>query len=283
MAPCFHAILPAIVQSKGIRMKNPIEAKSPLYAFDAWSVIEEKFETENNTQNETIFSQGNGYIGLRGNFEEGYLGPKQHSVLGTYLNVFFESEPIQYGEKAYGYAENKQTMLNVTNGCIIELEVDGERLSLFTGKLLHYHRELNMKTGLLVRQLLWETDSGKQIEVTIERLVSLTHKHLVAINYQFKAVNFSGEIRLFSALDAAVKNLECEDDPRIGSALKGQVLKLVDSSQFENLTFVKQHAKCSGLTLVCGMTNELNSTASYHKSHRQVEQRLEDFFVVEAK
>lgn len=264
-------------------MKNPVVASKHLYPLDAWCVTEEQFNVTHNYQNETIFALGNGYIGFRGNFEEAYHGPKGSSVSGTYLNGFFEAEPIQYGEKAYGYAENMQTMLNVTNSRIIELEVDGERLNLFAGKLLDYRRELNMRTGILTRQIQWQTSTGKQIEITIERLVSLTHKHLAAINYQFKAINFSGEIRLISAIDAAVKNQECEDDPRVGSALKGQVLKLIDSQQVNNLSMVKQSTTHSGFTLVCGMTNELDSAANYQKSHRKIEQRLEDFFVIEAK
>jgi alpha,alpha-trehalose phosphorylase len=52
---------------------------------------------------ETLFALGNGYIGLRGTGEEGYSGPAGTSLDGTYLNGFYESEPIQYPEAAYGW------------------------------------------------------------------------------------------------------------------------------------------------------------------------------------
>src|SRR5271157_5643754 len=90
----------------------------PIYPYDEWEVIENEFKIENNDRNETIFSIGNGYIGFRGNFEEGLPG---HSLEGTYINGFFESEQIKYPEIAYGFAEKSQTMLNVPNSKIMKL------------------------------------------------------------------------------------------------------------------------------------------------------------------
>lgn len=39
-----------------------------------WQVIETAFTEEQNRNNETIFALGNGYIGVRGTFEEGFYG-----------------------------------------------------------------------------------------------------------------------------------------------------------------------------------------------------------------
>ena len=72
------------------------QKSKPIYPYKEWEIIEENFISENNFRNETIFSQGNGYIGFRGNFEEGCringIGNE-----GTYINGFFESELIKYG------------------------------------------------------------------------------------------------------------------------------------------------------------------------------------------
>ncbi|HBR34903.1 MAG TPA: hypothetical protein DD734_09730, partial [Firmicutes bacterium] len=45
------------------------------YPAHEWEIVEERFQVENNLRNETVFSLGNGYLGMRGNFEEGYNGP----------------------------------------------------------------------------------------------------------------------------------------------------------------------------------------------------------------
>jgi alpha,alpha-trehalose phosphorylase len=60
-------------------------------------------------QTETIFSTGNGYIGMRGNFDEG--APVSQN--GTFVNGFHETWPIRYAEEAYGFARTGQTIVNV--------------------------------------------------------------------------------------------------------------------------------------------------------------------------
>ncbi len=81
-----------------------------------WKIIEKTYPEEQNALKETLFSQGNGYLGFRGTFEEGYDGPGHDSMEGTYINGFYEKTPIHYDETAFGYASHTETMLNVPNG-----------------------------------------------------------------------------------------------------------------------------------------------------------------------
>src|SRR5690349_1043183 len=126
----------------------------PIYPFTEWEVVEEQFKPEFNYRNETIFALGNGYIGTRGTFEEGWSGPDRTGCEGTYINGFYESEPIHYPEVAYGYAEHSQTMLNVTNGKVIRLYLEDEPFDMLTGELLDYRRTLKLDQGYLERALV---------------------------------------------------------------------------------------------------------------------------------
>ena len=91
--------------------------------------------------------------------EEG--GPNAEN--STLINGFYEMRPIVYGEEAYGFAKTGQTICNVTDGKIIKLFVDDEPFWLPDAKLLSYDRRLNMKSGTLDREILWETPAGKQV------------------------------------------------------------------------------------------------------------------------
>src|SRR3954452_7137494 len=95
---------------------------SPVHTFplDPWGIRESSFEPASHFLHETLFALGNGYIGLRGTGEEGYSGPAGTSLDGTYLNGFYESEPIVYPEAAFGLARTNQFMLNVPNAKQIE-------------------------------------------------------------------------------------------------------------------------------------------------------------------
>ena len=85
-------------------------------------MIEKKFNPRYLAQMETILAIGNGYLGMRGSFEEG--GPVAEE--GTFVNGFYESWPIVYGEEAYGFAKTGQTIVNATEAKIIKLYVDDE-------------------------------------------------------------------------------------------------------------------------------------------------------------
>ena len=84
--------------------------KPPKYVYptDEWRLVEKDFYPRFLAQSETMFSVGNGYIGMRGNFDEG----KPVSENGTFVNGFYESWPIIYGEEAYGFAKTGQTIVN---------------------------------------------------------------------------------------------------------------------------------------------------------------------------
>ena len=98
-------------------------------------------------QSESVFALSNGHIGLRGNLDEG----EPFGLPGTYLNGFYETRPLPYAEAGYGYPEDGQTVVNVTNGKIIRLLVDDEPFDIRYGELLEHTRTLDLRAGVLRR------------------------------------------------------------------------------------------------------------------------------------
>jgi alpha,alpha-trehalose phosphorylase len=201
-----------------VRLRPP----SHDYPADEWNVIEKAFHPEFLAQLETILALGNGYLGMRGCPEEG--GPNAENA--TLINGFYETWPIVYGEEAYGFAKTGQTICNVTDSKIIKLFVDDEPFWLPDANLLSYDRRLNMKSGTLDREVLWETPAGKQVLVTSRRLVSFENRHVAAISYCVTLLNSKAFIVLSSEI-AADKPSGCinGDDPRLAKAFSGRVLR----------------------------------------------------------
>ena len=79
---------------------------------------------------ETLFAVGNGYLGMRGNVEEGRDGHEH----GTFINGFHETWPIRHAEEAFGFARVGQTIVNVPDAKVIRLYVDDEPLVLSDGR-----------------------------------------------------------------------------------------------------------------------------------------------------
>jgi alpha,alpha-trehalose phosphorylase len=151
-----------------------------LYPTDEWRVRETRDSDRYFPRAETAFSLSNGYVGIRGAFDEGRptLSP------GTFVNGFHETWRIVHAEDAYGLARTGQTIINVPYATVLRLFVDDEPLFIPTARLRHYDRMLDMREGTLSRELEWSTPSGKHVQVRSCRLVSFEHRHLVAIEYE---------------------------------------------------------------------------------------------------
>lgn len=187
---------------------------------DPWCVYQTEFNQELLEDTESIFSLGNGYLGLRGNFEQG--SPVYQN--GTYVNGFYEYRPIHYGEEAYGYAKKSQTILNLTDCKIIKLSINGDSLDLLNSRLSRYRRTLNMSDGTLQTDFVWHTPSGIDVRISAIRFVSLHRKELAVIRYQVTPINGKASVTLSSEMISNESNQLNEWDPREAAQLYGQVL-----------------------------------------------------------
>jgi alpha,alpha-trehalose phosphorylase len=217
------------------RVKPPVQDYPP----DSWNLIEKSFRPEFTGQMETVLALANGYLGMRGVHEEG--GPFVEN--GTFVNGFYETWPIVYGEVAYGFARTGQTMLNVTDSKIIRLFVDDEPFLLSSATVRHYERRLNMKSGWLDREILWETGSGKLVRIKSRHLISFSQRHVAAISYEVTVLNAAAAVVISSEMvSPQPKEQGHDDDPRraniVGMALRhllnyarDQRIVLVDSTE----------------------------------------------------
>src|SRR5829696_7143167 len=175
---------------------DPVLPPEFIYPIDDWRLVEKEFSTEFLPQNETVMSTANGYLGMRGGFTEG----EPAFLHGTYVNAFYETWPIPYGEKAYGFAKTGQTMVNVPDGKIIRLYVDDEPFTLDRASTLDYERAIDMKTGVYTRDVTWETPGGKRVRIRNTRLVSFPERHLAAICYEVTVLDAKAPVTVVSEM-----------------------------------------------------------------------------------
>jgi alpha,alpha-trehalose phosphorylase len=230
------------------------------YPADEWHLIEKSFHPEFLAQAETVLALGNGYLGMRGCPEEG--GP--HAENGTFINGFYETWPIVYGEDAYGFAKTGQTIVNVTDSKIIKLFVDDEPFWLPTARCLRYDRRLNMRSGTLDRELLWETPAGTQVLISSRRLVSFVHRHVAAISYQVTLLNAAAPVVIASEMMANQPHANAPaDDPRQARAFVGRVLHPRASYARERRLVLCHATAKSQLILACATDHDLETACPY--------------------
>src|SRR5688500_18013941 len=175
---------------------DPVLPPEHIYPIDDWRWVERRYTPDFLGHAETTFSTANGYLGMRGGFQEG----RPSFLHGTFINGFYETWPIAYGEKAYGFAKTGQTIVNVPDGKIVRLYVDDEPFSLDRARVLSYERAIDMRAGVFSREVLWETPTGKQVLMRASRLVSFTERHLAAISYEVTVLNARAPVVIASDL-----------------------------------------------------------------------------------
>ncbi len=227
--------------------------RHPSFAVEPWSVTESALDLDVIAQTESVFALSNGHIGMRGNLDEG----EPHGVPGTYLNSVYELRPLPYAEAGFGYPESGQTIVNVTNGKLIRLLVDDEPFDVRYGQLLSHRRALDLRAGVLRREVEWLSPAGARVRITSTRLVSVVQRAVAAICYQLETLERAVQVVIQSELVAneALPSPPAED-PRVAPLLD-QLLQSEESVAWPTGGMLVHRVRESGLLLAAAMEHEV--------------------------
>ena len=164
-----------------------------------WTLRSAKLEKEHKRLQESLTSLGNGYMGMRGNFEETYSAD---SHLGTYIAGVWFPDKTRVGWWKNGYPKYFGKAINALNFSKVKIFVDGQEVDLAKNDVADFSVELDMKHGVLRRSF---TVFGVRFDVC--KFLSVAQKELALIRWE--AVSVDGkthQVRIDSIIDADVKN-----------------------------------------------------------------------------
>ena len=246
-----------------MRLHKHIEMPEDVYPIDDWQLIQSRFDPANVAQAETIFALANGYLGMRGAFEEGRPAADD----GTLVNGFFEFRPIVYPEEAYGFPREGQTILYVPEGKIVRLYVDDEPVDLCSAQILSYRRTLDMRAGLLRRDVEYATALGKRVRVRSARMVSLRRRHLAAIDYEVMLLDRDAEVSIRSELVYRSEQAEGQNaDPRKAPLFAHRVLTAERIGADGTRSVQCFRTQLSNLWIACGIEHRLETDCAARNS-----------------
>ncbi len=129
-----------------------------------WLVTEEQFSEQNLGKTESIFCQGNGYLGLRATTEENYNTQVRNLFVNGTFNKVDEAEVTE--------------LPNAADLIEMEFKINDKKLNLELGKIVNYQKELNLKNGEITREFRWQYSN---IDLTFKsrRFVSLANKRII--------------------------------------------------------------------------------------------------------
>jgi alpha,alpha-trehalose phosphorylase len=213
-----------------------------------WNIISSLSDQDSPGKQESLFSLANGYLGFRGFYPE--RQPVFHA--GVFVNGFYDTEPIVYGEKAYGFAEYNQSMLDLPDARSLQVLVDGQVVAVDTGKIIDHRMSLDLKEGVLHRYLEWESPEGSRVRISWEFLVSYTRRQVASMRLTVEPITCSS-IKVISSIAPSSGRMVDYNDPRVRAAHQHINVTRIDSDNSGSGELTGRFATVrSGQVLYCG-------------------------------
>ncbi|SET00277.1 alpha,alpha-trehalose phosphorylase [Oceanobacillus limi] len=226
-----------------------------------WKLTKSELDNQNLLVNESLLSLGNGYLGVRGNFEEGYHDGYK-SIRGTYINAFHDETEISYGEKLHAFPETQQKLVNIIDGQGIHIYIDDELFSLFDGEIIAFERNLHVDAGFVERIIHWKSPKGKELKLHFRRVVSFEVKELFAIDVRIEPGSNVEQVKIVSTLEGDVSNFVDKSDPRVASG-HAKRLKVSEVDKKGAYSVVKDTTYVTNLEVASVTSTRVSTTNSY--------------------
>lgn len=171
---------------------------------DSDKIIIDRFNKNDIRYYESVMSQSNGYMGIRGNFEESF---RQGSLKGTYIAGVWFPDKTRVGWWKNGYPEYFGKVINAVDFIGIQVFVGDHEIDLSRDEIIDFSYILNMKTAVLMRTAMLGTPLGR-VRLQSSRFLSCAQKELCCIEYSVCLLDQNASVTLIPFLNINV----CNDD-----------------------------------------------------------------------
>jgi beta-phosphoglucomutase len=168
-----------------------IQGNSRHFLYTDWILIETQFDPDQVQAKEAVFTIGNGYLGVRGSFEEGY----SRGLPATLIHGVYDDVPVVYTE-----------LVNCPDWLPLVVMINGDRFRMDQGEILNYDRQLDLRQGVLTRCVRWRSPQGDTIDLQFERFASLANRHVFGQRLQLTPLNFQGVIEVQASINGYPEN-----------------------------------------------------------------------------
>lgn len=146
---------------------------------------------------ESIFSQGNGYIGTRG------YRPDQRGEHPAWRSTFLAG--------FYEYVRPGITdIVNQPDFSGIQIRINGRDSEQHS--ISNFFQTLDMQQGLVTWEYVLTDEEENQTQIKWEKFLSIADHHIAAIRLSITPINWSGCVEVSGGIDASVENLPISDD-----------------------------------------------------------------------
>ena len=173
-----------------------------------WLVKIDKLEKGREAFNAALFSISNGYAGIRGTDEETYEGAPRTFIAGLY-----NPDPL-----------GMETMASVQNWLATRLFVEDSQFFYEVGKLMAYHKTLDMRSAVLKKTVINKNREGRITKIETERFASMDNHHLLCLRYNVTPLNYSGQVKIITGIDGLIASSGYDHFDEIDKGHSGNIM-----------------------------------------------------------
>lgn len=159
---------------------------------------------------ESMTATGNGYMGLRGNFAEGYSGD---SHKGTYLAGVWYPDKTKVGWWKIGYPDYFGKVINAVDFIAVDIFVNGKKIDLYRIPFQDFSLELDMQKGVLNRTFTYlDEDTGAKVRFFFKRFLSLVNLQASFQSLEIEVLEGKALVEIIPLLNGKARNLDSNYD-----------------------------------------------------------------------
>jgi alpha,alpha-trehalase len=168
---------------------------------DAWSLVYKDYVPDQEGLREALCALGNGYFVTRGAAPDSAADGVHYP--GTYLAGGYNRLTSEIG----GRKVENEDLVNFPNWLSLTFRVDdGAWFRLDEVELLSFRQELDLRHGVLHRNLRFRDAAGRTTRWKERRIVSMADPYLAALSVELAAEDWAGRLTVRTALDGGVTN-----------------------------------------------------------------------------
>ena len=169
-------------------------------AADQWCIACHDLDPASERTREALLTVGNGYMGTRGSMED---APEPPGYPGTYIAGLYNRLTSEIG----GREVENEDFVNAVNWLPVSFGIDDEPPAMIGEMTVEsIFRRLELKTGILSRDMTVSDAKGRKTRIVSERFASMDDPHACALRYRITPLNYNGTIRVSAALEIPGKN-----------------------------------------------------------------------------
>ncbi len=168
---------------------------------DAWELVYDGYQPDQERLREALCTVGNGYVATRG------CAPEAAACAVHYPGTYAAGVYNELSDRISGRTVENESLVNLPNWLSLTFRINnGPWFRIDDAQVLSYRQVFDLRHATLTRTVRFRDSAGHETTLTQQRFASMHQPHVLALLTTISPENWSGTVEFRSLLDGNVRN-----------------------------------------------------------------------------